>query len=132
LQHDNPGVFSAEVATRVPTSVDMLKPDSAILSAIASLPKDPRVRLHTVFGYGRSRLLDGEGDGVVSLESALSPTAATQVGVPSSHSKIHRQLETADEIVRILNEHLAEYAAGPACLSYPVAASLDRRHEAER
>jgi hypothetical protein len=111
LLADNPGVFSSEITARVPTSVDMLRPDSAVRAAIASLPRRADVRFHTVFGYGRWSLLDGEGDGVVSVQSAFSPYAASQVGVEASHSKIHRQLETAYEVVRILNEHLAEYAA---------------------
>lgn len=110
LLRDNPGVFSPEVAARVPTSVDMLKPENPIQAAIAALPMRPDVPIHTVFGYGRFRLLDGEGDGVVSIDSALTPRASSQLGLEAAHSRIHRRLETADEIVRILNEHLAAYA----------------------
>lgn len=110
LLRDNPGAFSEEIANGVPSSIDMLKPSSQMLQAIQSLPASPYVKFHTVFGFGRPRLLDGPGDGVVTISSALSTRAVSQVGVDATHSKIHRKLETAEEIVRILNEHLTEYA----------------------
>jgi hypothetical protein len=112
LIQDNPGVFSDEVAVRVPTSVDMLNPDSALLRAIATLPASSCVRFHTVFGFGRSNLTEGEGDGIVAVTSAASPRAASQTGVDASHMTIHRKLETVSEVVRILNERWSAYAAG--------------------
>jgi pimeloyl-ACP methyl ester carboxylesterase len=114
LLESNPGVFSDEVTARAPTSIDMLRPDSALLKAIASLPTSPCVKMHTIFGYGRENLIDGAGDGVVPINSALSPKAASQLGIEASHTTIHRRLETVDEIVRILSEHRAAYVASLA------------------
>ena len=65
---DNPGVFSDEVADRVPTSVDMLRPDSTLLATIATLPASPCVRFHTVFGIRRTTLAGAVTDGVVTVE----------------------------------------------------------------
>jgi pimeloyl-ACP methyl ester carboxylesterase len=115
LLRANPGVFSDEISARVPTSVDMLDPDSAVLRAMAFLPTNPCVRFHTVFGYGRTRLAIGEGDGIVGVDSALSPRATSQTGVDASHMTIHRKLESVSEVVRILDEHWQEYSAGPPC-----------------
>lgn len=128
LLEDNPGVFSDEMAERVPTSVDMLKPESAILRAIASLPAAPCVRFHTVFGYGRPNLAEGAGDGIVSIESALSPRATSQVGVDASHMNIHRQLSTGSEVLRVLDEQWAAYTGGTTS----AAASSNRRGPADR
>jgi pimeloyl-ACP methyl ester carboxylesterase len=111
LMRDNPGVFSEEVARRVPTSVDMLDPDSAILHAIETLPVSPCVKFHTVFGYGKFNLAGEPSDGVVAMDSAFTPKAVSQVGVHATHTTIQRKLETAAEIMRLLNEHLQQYAA---------------------
>lgn len=106
----NPGAFSAEVADRVPTSIDMLDPESNVLKTIATLPKSPRAEIHTIFGYGRERIASDPGDGVVAVESALSLRAASQTGVEASHTEIHRTLECVQEIVRILNERSSRLA----------------------
>jgi hypothetical protein len=108
LRRDNPNVFSSEVARRVPTSIDMLDPNSTVLKTIATLRTSPCVKFHTVYGYGWCNLFEGPGDAVVSVRSASFPTAVSQHGVRASHTKVHRQLDTVEEVARILNEHLAE------------------------
>jgi hypothetical protein len=118
LLRDNPGAFSEEVGSRVPTSIDMLNPDSEILNAIASLPTSPCVDIHTIVGYGQGALWQAPGDGVVAIESALSPKAVSQVGIEASHTTIHRNLESVVEIVRILNERAAGYVFEPASGAY--------------
>jgi pimeloyl-ACP methyl ester carboxylesterase len=110
LMRDNPGAFSAEVAAGVPTSVDMLHPESGLLRAIETLPANPRVQFHTVFGFGLSNFAAREGDGIVAVDSALSPRAASQTGVDASHMTIHRKLESVSEVARILEEHWRQYA----------------------
>jgi pimeloyl-ACP methyl ester carboxylesterase len=125
LMRDNPGVFSEEVTARVPTSIDMLNPDSAILAAIGSLPMSRCVEYHTIVGYGRTNLLEGEGDGVVALESALSPRATRQTGVEASHTTIHRRMETVNEVVRILNERWAKHLVESSLTATPVVPSGD-------
>jgi pimeloyl-ACP methyl ester carboxylesterase len=105
LLSDNPGVFSHEVADRVPTSVDMLRPDSLVLATMATLPANPCVRFHTVFGVRRSTLAGGVTDGVVTVESALSPRAESATGVEASHARLHRELDATSEVLRLLDEH---------------------------
>jgi hypothetical protein len=108
LRHDNPGVFSPEVERRVPTSIDMLNPHSTMLQTIATLRTSPCVQFHTVYGYGHFNVCEGSGDGIVSIQSATSSSAASQLGVRATHTRVHRKLDTAHEVVRILQQHLSE------------------------
>lgn len=107
LRLANPGVFAPDIERRVPTSIDMLNPDSRVLQAISCLRPSPCVSFHTIFGYGRYTLGQGEGDGVVSVESAQFPASQSRLGVRASHTSIHRKLETAGEVLRILDEHVS-------------------------
>src|SRR5262249_20331146 len=91
LRHDNPSVFSPEVERRVPTSIDMLNPNSQVLKTIATLRTNPCVRFHTVYGYGRFNICEGQGDGIVSIQSATSFPAVSQLGVRASHTTVHRK-----------------------------------------
>ena len=50
LIENNPGVFSQEVQSRIPTSIDMLEPKSCILQAVERLPISPDVTLHSIIG----------------------------------------------------------------------------------
>jgi hypothetical protein len=108
LKRDNPGVFSPEVADRIPTSLDMLNPDSALLRTIGTLPSNPAVHFHSIFGYGCGSLWEGPGDGVVSVASTDHADDESQLGVSAAHTKVHRKRETVAEIVRILQLHLDE------------------------
>lgn len=107
LMADNPGAFTSEALQGIPTSIEMLDPDSEILQAIAALPRNPCVRFHSIVGYGCFNLLDGPGDGVVPLESTDEPGVVSEHEVRAFHTRVHRQLETVDEVDRILREHLA-------------------------
>jgi pimeloyl-ACP methyl ester carboxylesterase len=108
LRYDNPGVFAPELERRVPTSIDMLNPNSVMLQTIAALRTNPCVQFHTVYGYGRFNICEGPGDGIVSRQSASFPRAVSQLGVRATHTRVHRRLETADEVARILRQHLDE------------------------
>lgn len=107
LERDNPGVFSPEVSERIPTSVEMLDPDSGILQATDRLPLNPCVTFHSVIGHGYYDCREGDGDKVVSVNSANFPCAESQIGVHAKHTQVQRQLETSAEVARILREHLA-------------------------
>jgi pimeloyl-ACP methyl ester carboxylesterase len=109
----NPGVFSAEIQSRIPTSIDMLEPDSAILHAIRCLPVDSRVAAHSIIGTKCSLPFQGPGDSVVSLSSATHPCVASQLAVPATHTKVHRHPQTTAEVARILREHLLQMACQP-------------------
>lgn len=108
LANDNPGVFAPALGRRIPTSIDMLNPDNPVLQAINRLPTNPCVTFHTVFGYGYGfcNPLEGQGDGVVSVDSAIDSPAASVHGVRAFHTRVHRVPETTVEVIRILNEHL--------------------------
>lgn len=103
---NNPGVFSKELRGRFPTSVDMLSPRSPLLQSIDGLRVSPCVRVHSVLGTGGCSL-HRPSDGVVTVASAVSPEAASQVAIDSRHTRIHRELKTTEELVRILQQHLA-------------------------
>jgi pimeloyl-ACP methyl ester carboxylesterase len=108
LRRDNPGVFSPEVAERIPTSVDMLNPDSQLLQSISQLPASPVVRFHSISGYGYGSLWEGAGDGVVSAASTLHPADDSHLAIHATHTSVHRKMEAVAEVVRLLHLHIEE------------------------
>jgi hypothetical protein len=107
LMRDNPGVFSAEVQRRIPTSIDLLDPDSPLLGAVLELPVARGVHLHSIIGTGRRMVLEGPADGVVAVGSARHPRVESELMVDATHSELHRHAATTREIVRILEQHAA-------------------------
>ncbi len=105
LIQENPGVFSEEVRRRVPTSIDMLLPDSRSLCAIYQLPVDPRVTAHSIVGQGYWLPGLGDSDTVVPVRSASLQGVASEVRITAKHTELHRTEETVREMVRILSEH---------------------------
>jgi pimeloyl-ACP methyl ester carboxylesterase len=101
----NPGAFSKKFARRMPTSVDLLEPQDPTLEAIRALRISPCVKLHSIIGTGRTLLLDGPGDGVVTVSSARHPGVASECFVDATHTTILRHPDTQAEIRRILLEH---------------------------
>jgi hypothetical protein len=57
--------------------------------------------------------LAGEGDGVVSLESARLDSAVSQVVVQADHQHVHRVPQSILEVRRILVEHINELQSFP-------------------
>jgi pimeloyl-ACP methyl ester carboxylesterase len=108
LMRDNPGVFSAELQRRIPTSIDLLDPESQLLGAVLRLPIAGDVRVHSIIGTGRSMPLEGPADGVVAVSSATHPGAESELMVDATHSELHRHAATTREIVRILELHAGE------------------------
>ena len=108
LIRDNPDLFPMEITQRVPTSVDMLRPDSAILSALYDLSIRPGVKVHTVIGTEKALAGDNPGDGVVSVASARHPRAVSEKLVHAKHTELTESDETFTELVRIFREHLHE------------------------
>jgi len=108
LLEDNPGVFSNEFSNRVPTSVDLLAPDSRLLKAIDQLPLDPSVKVHSIVGQGRWMLGSGDSDGVVPVSSAKQANALSEKMVMAKHSDLNRNPDMIEELLRILREHLIE------------------------
>lgn len=108
----NPGVFTEEVENRIPTSIDLLRPDSQLLQAIAELPIDlHRVRLHSVIGDTCHTLHSGRSDSVVPVDSARENRAISEILVEAPHEKLNKSPDTIWEVKRILWEHAHEKAA---------------------
>lgn len=106
LLRDNPGVFNPRVERRLPTSIDMLAPDSPLLAVMKKMRLKPNVTLHNIIGVSQPLSLDGPTDGVVSVQSAKHPHCASTLAFHSPHAKVHRDLRTTAEVIRILNLHL--------------------------
>ncbi|MFM8286973.1 MAG: esterase/lipase family protein [Planctomycetaceae bacterium] len=106
----NQSLLSRIGGSRIPTSIDMLEPSNPMLRAIDRLPLADWVHLHTVAGEWNFTLGPGRGDGVVPLSSAVHPQAESELVLNASHTAVHRRLETADEVERILELHVAEAA----------------------
>ena len=108
LIRDNPGVFSREFTRRIPTSIDLLKPNSPLLHAMDTLPINDRVPFHTIFGNGYWMLAAGDSDKVVPVTSALKPGAISQKPVHAKHTKLNRNPTSVDELFCILRTHLEQ------------------------
>ncbi len=109
LIRDNPDTFSRSVAKRIPRSIDLLEPDDPILVSMQGLCVRPDVQLHSIVGTGRPSLMEGPGDGVVSVASARHAGVATERFVPTDHVRIHQHPDAVEEIIRILTRHYDEF-----------------------
>jgi hypothetical protein len=103
---------------KVPTSVDLLAPDSPALQLLAAREKPELVHYHSVIGVSHSkeavieRFLSGSngepGDGVVPYRSAHLDSVDSEVVVPAVHSEVHHHPLSILEVRRILLEHLRQ------------------------
>lgn len=107
LVHDNPYAFATFAQSRLPTSMDMLRPGNPVLQTVETLPVSCRVRMHSIIGTGLPILPSGPADGVVPVSSAWHDDVESDFRIPTTHRWIHRDRDTADEIARILREHAA-------------------------
>ncbi len=104
LVAENPAVFSSEFRKRIPTSIDLLEPDSPSLQGIKRLPIASCVALHSVIGYNKNPLCKPT-DGVVSVESARHPGVESELFVSAGHTKVQSHPATIEEVLRILRLH---------------------------
>lgn len=114
LLRDNPYAFRREFMRRIPTSIDMLRPDSPLLLAIDQLPVAGRVREHSIIGRFRPMIGAGPSDGIVPVASAHRPSAISEKTIHTRHVSIHQSPAGIEEILRILQQHLLE-SEMPAC-----------------
>jgi pimeloyl-ACP methyl ester carboxylesterase len=110
---------------RVPTSVELLAPDSRALKILLSRSPAADVTYHSIIGIlpkadgtfaGLHCKTEDQTDGVVSYASAHLDGVQSEVLVPSEHVKVHQAMETTKEVRRILLSHLeglAEPETGP-------------------
>lgn len=106
----NPDAFHAEFRQRIPTSVDLLEPDSPLLASMRRLSLSSDVRIHSIVGT-RSGLLGAASDGVVPVTNARHPGATSEYFINAGHGQLTRHSETIGEVSRILAEHLHELSS---------------------
>jgi hypothetical protein len=108
LMRCNPGVFSEEVSRRIPTSIDLLEPDSELLNAIAALPARCDVRMHSMIGNSCYTLFSGKSDGVVPVTSARDHRTISERYIKTIHTRLTKNPETVQELLCILQQHLQQ------------------------
>lgn len=111
LLESNPQVFNKTLRGGIPTSIDLLKADSPLLQGMTQLPINPAVRIHSIVGNGTPFSDGTPADGVVSMDSARHPGAASERFVNASHSDLPDHQDTVAEVLRILAEHLQQVDA---------------------
>lgn len=107
LIRDNPGAFRREISEGIPTSVDLLEPDSEILEATTRICFRPDVRLHTILGNWEWANTQEPSDGIVPVASARLYGSETELDVNARHTRIQNRPETAREVTAILIRHAA-------------------------
>ncbi len=106
----NPGVFSDEVSERIPTSIDLLEPESQLLQTIGQLPAACHVQMHSIIGNRCCTLLHGRSDGVVPVSSAKESRSITERMVKATHTGVKQHPESIHEVITILQLHLQQAA----------------------
>jgi len=106
LIDNNPDVFTSEFSRRIPTSIDLLEPNSQLLFALRTLPKDCRVQYHSIIGDSCWTPSSGDTDGVVPVSSAQLSGATSEKLVDEKHSKLPQHPEVIAELLAILQQHL--------------------------
>jgi pimeloyl-ACP methyl ester carboxylesterase len=136
LASRNPDYFRPDAPLNITTSIDSLSPKSPLLPVLLEAPAGPWVKHHNIIGQAphegftnkAALWLAGEGDGVVSLDSARLDSAVSQIVVPADHQTVHRHPQSILEVRRILKLHIAElqsfpYSPGVQYAASPEAAS---------
>ena len=102
---NNPGNFSREFRKRIPTSIDLLRPNSHLLKAISKLDTRPSVQFHSIIGIWRPMIGAWISDGVVPVKSAVVPHVVTQKFIHAKHEKINQTPTCINELFCILRSH---------------------------
>jgi pimeloyl-ACP methyl ester carboxylesterase len=117
LFRENPNAFPEQSLLRISTSIDSLNPVTSIFPVLLASPTGPWVRYHNIIGQvpqkGLFGYLAGDGDGVVSVESARIAGADSEITVPADHTTVQTHPLAVLEVRRILLEHLAELEGRP-------------------
>ncbi|MEM0925075.1 MAG: hypothetical protein AAGJ83_03480 [Planctomycetota bacterium] len=124
----NPGVFSDEVARRIPTSIDLLDPRSPLLQAMAELPIRCGVQMHSVIGASCLTLRLEASDGIVPVSSARESRAISESVIKTRHGRLKEHPKAIQEIMAILSLHLTEKAALPVEGRRSISSVSDVRH----
>lgn len=105
---DNPGSFRPDYERSLPTTVDVLEPDSMILQSLRGLRVPCWVTTHSIIGNAHKSPVSDGGDCIVPVSSARLPGVVSEVLVPAKHTKVHHHPGTIAELERILAQHLHE------------------------
>jgi hypothetical protein len=130
LHRDNPNFFAKNNLIDVPTAIDALSPTSPVFPVMLASHHLPSVKYHNVVGRIQTDrvvnyMIGGEGDGLVTLQSAHLDDAESEIIVAAEHSNLHRHPRTVLEVRRILMEHLDDLRSFPHRLErLPDTASL--------
>ncbi|MFM8436284.1 MAG: hypothetical protein ACKOBP_13290, partial [Planctomycetia bacterium] len=104
----NPDTFQGDFEKSVPTTVDILEPESTILGALRGLRPPCWVTMHSVIGNAHRSLVGDGDDCVVPVSSARIGGVVSEIEVPATHTRVHHQPKTVRELERILTQHLRE------------------------
>ncbi len=121
LIQQNPGVFKPELEDRIPTSIDLMQPDSCLLRTLRVLSTGPNVQLHNIVGTGCFSPLSGCGDGVVARRSAQHHSVSTEKQIHTTHGGLHERDEAIRELACILQRHIWEANDLPSVDGYEFA-----------
>jgi len=105
---DNPAAFRPDYVRSLPTTIDVLEPDSTILAALRGLRTPCWVTTHSIIGNGHRSPIGEGGDCIVAVASARHPGVVSEVLVPAAHTRVHHHPETVAELERILVQHIRE------------------------
>ena len=108
LVAENPGVLRPEFEEALPTTIQLLAPNSPLLEALYHLRPPCWVTIHNIIGVAHHTLRGERTDCVVSESSARHPGAISELDVKATHTGVHHKLTTIAEIERILRLHLVE------------------------
>ncbi len=100
---DNPQTFNPLIEARMPTSIDVLSPQSPLLDVMRKMKLKAGIKVHSIIGCSHPLSLDGPSDGVVSVRSASHPGCKSVLAFNATHAHVHRAQQTSEEVVRILN-----------------------------
>jgi hypothetical protein len=89
---------------RAPTSIDELSPNDRTIKVVPELQFPDGMDVHSIIGTKGG---DEESDGIVPYWSSHIDEAKTELIIESNHS-VPGKTAAADEVRRILREHLAE------------------------
>lgn len=121
LMRDNPQTFHPAIEPGMPTSIDMLSPQSILLDVMKQMPLKRGITLHNIIGVSQPLSMDGPTDSVVSVRSATHPGCQSVLAFNASHVQVQRALRTSCEVLRILDLHTAQgrVARSNAASPYP-------------
>lgn len=128
LVSQNPGFFLPDAPINIRTSIGSLSPESPWLAVLLESTPGPWVSYHNVVGRdpdpGWEKYLVGDGDGVVSLESAQLegiPHVKSEIVVAADHMGVHRHPQCILEVRRVLLEQIGELKNYPNSVEAQIA-----------